>query len=366
MKESLTRICATLMLLLLLVTTVACRSTTVDTQSTASDRTLRTSAASSQPVPQPEADTPQRTTTLPAESPLTTKEEPTTTRAAQTTKTSPVSAKDVNTSNNTTRTTKPKPKPVNETKPATSTTTKKPAVTTTNAPLEEEEERNVGLNYAWIRSLVQKWVQQDTKSTTATTSASSASTTTTKPPVAASPTNPELTTHKDGINASDVLINKMLWELQGTKRATYGQLMPQKSTFANTGEYRHDIVASAGTPLYAITDGTLYHYVSYETINGKRCYVSYGKWVMLAGSDGATLALYAHLQDFSHFSYTSITQTKVQTEGKSTTVACLGSRKVKKGDLIGYIGTTGNSHGPHLHFELYIGGKRVDPSKYVQ
>ncbi|TGU55137.1 M23 family metallopeptidase, partial [Mesorhizobium sp. M00.F.Ca.ET.186.01.1.1] len=35
--------------------------------------------------------------------------------------------------------------------------------------------------------------------------------------------------------------------------------------------------------------------------------------------------------------------------------------KVKAGDVIGYIGTTGLSTGPHLHFELYQNGEAIDP-----
>ena len=43
---------------------------------------------------------------------------------------------------------------------------------------------------------------------------------------------------------------------------------------------------------------------------------------------------------------------------------------VKAGDIIGYIGTTGLSTGPHLHFELYLNSQAIDPlgtvgSRYV-
>ena len=44
-------------------------------------------------------------------------------------------------------------------------------------------------------------------------------------------------------------------------------------------------------------------------------------------------------------------------------------QKVKQGDLLGYMGNTGNSGGNHLHYEVYIGGAstkyRVDPEKYT-
>jgi hypothetical protein len=41
-----------------------------------------------------------------------------------------------------------------------------------------------------------------------------------------------------------------------------------------------------------------------------------------------------------------------------------GSR-VHKGDLIGYVGSSGRSTGPHLHFSVIISGQFVDPAPYI-
>jgi len=39
---------------------------------------------------------------------------------------------------------------------------------------------------------------------------------------------------------------------------------------------------------------------------------------------------------------------------------------VRKGDVIGYIGSTGRSTGPHLHYEVRIAGEAVNPIPYMQ
>ena len=39
-------------------------------------------------------------------------------------------------------------------------------------------------------------------------------------------------------------------------------------------------------------------------------------------------------------------------------------QKVKRGDIIGYVGSTGRSVGPHLHYEIFKDGKRVNPLNY--
>lgn len=124
----------------------------------------------------------------------------------------------------------------------------------------------------------------------------------------------------------------MAWPLRGYSSisSNYGYRTLRGKSNLHTGI---DIPAPSGTPIYAADSG--------EVILA-RYYGSYGNCVII--SHGNNLAtLYAH-------------QSKLGTSVGAT---------VQKGDVIGYVGSTGNSTGNHLHFEVRKNGSHVSPWNYV-
>ena len=99
--------------------------------------------------------------------------------------------------------------------------------------------------------------------------------------------------------------------------------------------------AVQGLPIRAVKDGTVVISTAYKK-NGK--YVSYGEYIVINHHDG-TMTLYAHGEP--------------------------GSRKVSVGDKVSQgqtimnVGTTGNSTGYHLHFEVRVNGTYVNPTPYL-
>lgn len=93
-----------------------------------------------------------------------------------------------------------------------------------------------------------------------------------------------------------------------------------------------DIPAPAGTPIYAANDGIV------TTVNTNKYASSYGYYCIINHAGGYA-TLYAHQ-----------CQVPIVKVGQT----------VSKGQVIGYVGTTGNSTGNHLHFELRINGVRGD------
>jgi murein DD-endopeptidase MepM/ murein hydrolase activator NlpD len=94
-----------------------------------------------------------------------------------------------------------------------------------------------------------------------------------------------------------------------------------------------DVSAQKGTPIYAAEDG----WVTYEG----RKFHGYGKLIILEHSK-TWATFYAHMSAF---------------EAKEGTW-------VKKGDTIGYVGSTGRSTGSHLHFEIRYKNKAINPLPY--
>ncbi len=94
-----------------------------------------------------------------------------------------------------------------------------------------------------------------------------------------------------------------------------------------------DFAAARGTPIMAAGNGT----VEYAARMG-----SYGNYVKIKHASGYKTA-YAHMKGFAN-----------------------GIRKgarVRQGQIIGYVGTTGRSTGPHLHYEVLQGSKQVNPQR---
>lgn len=119
------------------------------------------------------------------------------------------------------------------------------------------------------------------------------------------------------------------WPVSGSGRISsdYGN----RSRGFHTGI---DIAISSGTPVLAADSGTV--------ILVKRLTYSYGQYVVI-DHGGSISTLYAHMSAI-HVS-----------QGQS----------VEKGQQIGAVGSTGNSTGPHLHFEVRVNGKYTNPWGYV-
>lgn len=98
-----------------------------------------------------------------------------------------------------------------------------------------------------------------------------------------------------------------------------------------------DFGAGCGTPIYASAGGT----VSWATYRG-----GYGNQVLLNHGwlNGAPMATsYSHMSRF----------------------AVSSGQRVSRGQLIGYVGTTGYSTGCHLHWMVYVNGSTRNPVSYL-
>jgi murein DD-endopeptidase MepM/ murein hydrolase activator NlpD len=94
-----------------------------------------------------------------------------------------------------------------------------------------------------------------------------------------------------------------------------------------------DLAGATGTPVYATADGI---------VSRADRFGSYGNYIAIEHG-GELQTRYAHLSGFE----------------------VTAGQRVVKGQLIGYIGSTGRSTGPHLHYEVRVAGEAVDPRPYM-
>ena len=123
------------------------------------------------------------------------------------------------------------------------------------------------------------------------------------------------------------------WPVQGIVTSSFGARL---DPFNGEGAFHTgiDIATAKGEAVRAPADGTV---VKAGMGNG------YGREVVLDHGHGIE-TVYAHLSGFA------------VTEGQD----------VSRGDILGYVGSSGHSTGPHLHYEVRIHDTPVNPSKYLR
>ncbi len=94
-----------------------------------------------------------------------------------------------------------------------------------------------------------------------------------------------------------------------------------------------DFSARTGTPIFATGDGVVARADNRAS--------GYGNHIVIRHGFGYE-TYYAHLSKYN----------------------CKAGQRVKRGDIIGYVGSTGRSEGPHLHYEVHKGGKVVNPLNF--
>lgn len=135
-----------------------------------------------------------------------------------------------------------------------------------------------------------------------------------------------------------------------------------RSSSAKTNGFYCDYKAKSGTPVYAPADGKVTFRQSYATKYNKLA--SYGNSIVFKSSNGVYEVTCAHLSKFNGVSlkYTSTLKYPCGASKYSCKTITLKTKNVKKGDLLGYTGMTGNASGPHLHLEVKKNGKAVNPT----
>ena len=124
-----------------------------------------------------------------------------------------------------------------------------------------------------------------------------------------------------------------LWPVEGQVTGSFGERI---DPFNGEGAFHSgvDISSAYGHPIVAPADGV----VTFTDVWG-----GYGKAIIIDHGNGISTR-YGHLSGF----------------------AVTAGQAVRRGDVIGYVGASGRSTGPHLHYEVRINDTPVNPYKYLR
>lgn len=123
-----------------------------------------------------------------------------------------------------------------------------------------------------------------------------------------------------------------IWPVGGRITSSYGYRL---SPFGYGRQFHSgiDIGAKRGTPIYATADGTI-KFAGYQSGYGYVVHISHG---------------YGYTTVYAHMSK----------------LASRTGQSVKRGEVVGYVGSSGRSTGPHLHYEVRVNGNTVNPWPYM-
>jgi len=123
-----------------------------------------------------------------------------------------------------------------------------------------------------------------------------------------------------------------IWPLKGVLTAGYGY---RKSPFTGQREMHEgiDVAAPQGTPIVATADGV---------VSFVGPLFSFGNVVFINHGHGFT-TFYAH----------------------AGSIRAKEGQQVKRGEVVAYVGMTGRTTGPHVHYEVQVNGATVNPLKYI-
>jgi murein DD-endopeptidase MepM/ murein hydrolase activator NlpD len=138
---------------------------------------------------------------------------------------------------------------------------------------------------------------------------------------------------------------KWKWPLDGALTQGFGCTSYPFEPYEPSCPSKHfhsglDIAADYGTPVHAADGGIVHNFTMGCSWGGGLC--GYGRYVIIVHAGGFT-TLYGHLSSW----------------------AVADGVQVDKDTVIGYEGSTGNSTGPHVHFEIDLAGMPVDPLAYL-
>ena len=147
--------------------------------------------------------------------------------------------------------------------------------------------------------------------------------------------------------------------IQGDFFAPIQQDLPIGNKDSTNDNKNHDISVGCGTPVYSPADGT----ATFRTITKDGKVASYGNEVVIRTTDGYEFIL-AHLESFVGYNVSYGTESTYPSScsGSACSTYDYGSREVKKGEMVGTSGTSGNSTGCHLHVEVWHNSTRLEPS----